>query len=464
MSVAEPAPTGPEKPEIPDLSKLPPIRPASPLRTEAWIAWEHLRPKLSSVLTNITTGIAILAVVVGVAVLNCVIAVMAGFEVDLRDKILGSNAHVVVMRHGGFLVDSDRVCDDIESVEGVTGAAPFVYSEMMIRSRFGHTGVIVKGVDIDRTPTVTSLVDDLTLAYNGELSTEQARLAAFQALADDLPPLNPELTPDEKPHPGILIGVELKEALGVRPGDKVQLINPVGNGPSLLGGAPVPSVKSFRVAGVFESGMYEYDNKWTYVLNADAQDFLEIGPTVNGIEVKVDDIYAVDRITDEIEAKLGYPHYARDWQELNSKLFDALRLEKFVMGAILSMIVFVAALLIISTLIMVVLTKIREIAILKAMGASDWSILNIFVLEGSAISLVGVVFGTIFGMLGCWALWAYGWPLETDVYYLSTLPVVVEPENVAFIALGAFTVGVASTFIPASIAALLDPIKGLAVE
>ncbi len=464
MSPSEPALAEADRPDLPDLSKLPPIRPASPLYTEAWIAWEHLRPKMSSVLTNITTLIAIIAVVVGVAVLNCVIAVMAGFEVDLRDKILGSNAHVVVMRHGGFLVDSDRVCEDIESVEGVTGAAPFVYSEMMIRSRFGHTGVIVKGVDLERTPTVTSLVDDLTEAYNGELSTPEARQATFQTLADDLPPLNPELTPDEKAHPGILIGVELRDTLGVRPGDKVQLINPVGNGTSMLGGAPVPSVKSFRVAGVFDSGMYEYDNKWTYVRNGDAQDFLEIGPTVNGIEVKVDDIYAVDRITDEIEAKLGYPHFARDWQELNAKLFDALRLEKFVMGAILSMIVFVAALLIISTLIMVVLTKIREIAILKAMGASDWSILRIFVIEGSAISLVGVINGTVLGMLGCWGLWAYGWPLETDVYYLSTLPVVVEPVNVVFIALGAFTVGVLSTFVPASIAALLDPINGLRVE
>ncbi|MEZ4319151.1 MAG: ABC transporter permease [Myxococcota bacterium] len=461
MSLSEPEMRVPHV--LPDFEALPPLRPAPPFWAEWWIAWDHLRPKRTSVLTNITTLIAIIAVIVGVAVLNCVIAVMAGFEIDLRDKILGSNAHIVVMRHGGYVVDPDRICDEVESVPGVVKAAPFVYTEMMIRSQFGHTGIILKGVDPVRTPDVTHLRDDLTFGYDGELTTLEEKNAAFARIADKLPPLNPELDPDDLSFPGIFIGSQLQEALTVRPGDKVQLINPAGAGVGVLGGF-TPTVKTFRIAGVFDSGMFEYDNKWTYVNNADAQDFLKIGPTVNAIEVKVDDIYGVDRIGAAIEEKLGYPHYTKDWQELNDKLFDALRLEKFVMGAILSMIVFVSALLIISTLIMVVLTKIREIAILKAMGASDLSILRVFVMEGSFIGAVGVVLGTIVGMFGCWALWAYGWPLETDVYYLSTLPVVVEPINVVMIAIGAFLASLGSTFVPASIAAMLDPVKGLRVE
>ncbi|MCA9298414.1 MAG: ABC transporter permease, partial [Phycisphaerales bacterium] len=400
--MAEPAPPGGH--ELPDFSTLPALKPGGTLLAEGWIAWDHLRPKWSSILTNVTTLVSIIAVVLGVAVLNCVIAVMAGFEIDLRDKILGSNAHIVVMRHGGMLVDADRICDEIEAVPGVVHAAPFVYQEMMIRSTLGHTGVIMKGVDPERTPDVTHLRDDLTFAYDGELKTPDERAAAFARIGEKLPPLNPELEMDDLELPGIFIGKDLKEALQVRPGDKVQLINPVGTGTSMFG-MPTPTVKSFRIAGIFDSGMFEYNNKWTYVNNEDAQSFLKIGSAVNGIEVKVDDIYGADRIATEIEEKIGYPHYTKDWQELNDKLFDALRLEKWVMGLLLWMIIAVAGMLIISTLIMVVLTKIREIAILKAMGASGTSILRVFVMEGSFIGFVGVVFGTAVGLFGCWALW-----------------------------------------------------------
>jgi len=454
--------SGSEAAEIVDFGALPPIRPALPYRAELWIAWEHLRPKWTSVLTNITTLVSILAVILGVAVLNSVISVMAGFEIDLRNKILGANAHILVTRQGGPIVDAVRICDEIDQVEGVIGSAPFAYGEMMIRSRLGHTGVIIKGVDPIRTPDVTHLRDDLIFGYNGALTTLEEKNATFARIADKYPPLNPELDPDDVEFPGLFIGKDLKEQLLVRPGDKVQLINPVGAG--MIGMMPTPTVKTFRIAGIFDSGMYEYNNKWTYLSNKAAQDLLKTGPTVNAIEIKVDDIYAAARITEAIEKDLGYPYQAKNWQELNDKLFDALRLEKWVMGLLLWMIIAVAGMLVISTLIMVVLTKIREIAILKAMGASSLSILRVFIIEGVFIGFVGVTIGTGVGLLTCWGLWAYGWPLETDVYYLSTLPVVVQPVNVALIAGGAFITCVASTLVPASIAALLDPIKGLRVE
>ncbi|MCB9690482.1 MAG: ABC transporter permease [Alphaproteobacteria bacterium] len=431
---------------------------------EWWIAWGHLRSKQSTVLINIITMLSIVGVMVGVAVLNCVVAVMAGFEVDLRDKILGTNAHVVVMQYGAEgLRNPEAVVEAVEGVPGVAAAAPFVYGEMMIRSKAGHTGVIIKGVDVGRTGDVTHLRDDLVWGYGGAVDTPEEKAELFATLAADLPPLNAEIAEDEKSYPGIFIGRDLQAQLQVRPGDKIQLINPIGGGPGVMG-MPAPTVKSFRIAGIFDSGMYEYNTKWTYVRNQDAQAFLKIGDVVNGIEVKLTDIHAAPSVTEQIQERLGYPYYAKHWQELNEKLFAALKLEKYVMSLILSMIVCVAALLVVSTLIMVVLTKGREIAILKAMGASNAMISRVFLMQGSFIAIVGITAGTALGMFGCWALWAYGWPLETDVYYLSTLPVVVEAENVVGIAVAAFTICFVSTVLPAMLAATLDPVEGLRYE
>lgn len=436
----------------------------STLAAEWWIAWGHLRSKQSTVLINIITMLSIVGVMVGVGVLNIVVAVMAGFEVDLRDKILGANAHVVVMSYEpAGLSHPDALVDRIGAVPGVQAAAPFVYGEMMIRSKLAHTGVIIKGVDAEHTGDVTHLRDDLIWGYGGAVDTPEERAELFATIAEPLPPIDAELADDARSYPGIFIGKELQAALQVRPGDKIQLINPIGDGPGVMG-MPTPSVKSFRVAGIFDSGMYEYNTKWTYVRNKDAQDFLKIGDVVNGIEIKLSDIHDAPAITDQIEETLGYPYYAKHWQELNEKLFAALKLEKYVMSLILSMIICVAALLVVSTLIMVVLTKGREIAILKAMGASNAMISRVFLMQGSFIAAVGITLGTAFGMFGCWALWAYGWPLETDVYYLSTLPVVVEPENVVVIAISAFGICFVSTVLPAMLAATLDPVEGLRYE
>lgn len=436
----------------------------STLGAEWWIAWGHLRSKQSTVLINIITLLSIVGVMVGVGVLNIVVAVMAGFEVDLRDKILGANAHVVVMSYGAEGVkEPGPIVDALNDVPGIAAAAPFVYGEMMIRSKHAHTGVIIKGIDPERTGDVTHLRDDLFWGYGGVVDTPQEKAELFATVAEPLPPLDPEIADDPRSYPGIFIGKELQALLQVRPGEKVQLINPIGNGPGVMG-MPTPSVKSFRVAGYFDSGMYEYNTKWTYVRNQDAQDFLKIGDTVNGIEIKLDDIHDAPAVTEAIEEVLGYPYYAKHWQELNEKLFAALKLEKYVMSLILSMIVCVAALLVVSTLIMVVLTKGREIAILKAMGASNSMISRVFLMQGAFIALVGIALGTAFGMFGCWALWAYGWPLETDVYYLSTLPVVVEAENVVVIAISAFSICFVSTVLPAALAATLDPVEGLRYE
>jgi lipoprotein-releasing system permease protein len=405
-------------------------------------------------------------VVVGVALLNCVISVMTGFEADLREKILGANAHIVVLRYGGTVTDYDEVTRRIEAIEGVEAAAPFVYSEMMIRSPWAHTGVILKGIDPERTGRVTEVRDSLTEGYRGALTTPQEKYEVYASVSGLIGANHYRqsiVSDDGVELPSILIGGELAEQLDVSPGDKVQLVNPLGGGAGPMG-MPTPSVMSFRVGGIYVSGMYEYDTKWTYISNESAQDFLKLGDTVNGVEVRINDPDDVDQIAEAINAELGYPMYVRHWKNLNQKLFAALELEKWVMGLILQMVVVNAALLIASTLIMMVLTKGREIAILKAIGASSRMISRIFIIEGSLIGLAGSIGGTVLGLIGCFLLRRYEYPLETDVYYLDTLPVVVEPVNVVVIAVLAFVICFLATLYPSYRGAMIDPVEGLRYE
>ena len=229
-------------------------------------------------------------------------------------------------------------------------------------------------------------------------------------------------------------------------------------------GIPTPTVRSLRVGGVFYSGMYEYDTKWTYIQNDVAQDFMKMGDSFTGIEVSAVDVNDVEILAEKIHEALEYPYYAKHWKDLNRALFEALRLEKLVMGTILSMIVNVAGLLIVTTLIMLVITKRREIAILKAMGASSSAIMRIFIIEGTIIGVVGTSIGTVLGYLGCYVLERIEFPLETDVYYLSSLPVVVEPWNFVVIAGGALLVCFLATIYPAREAAALDAVEGLRYE
>ena len=458
------------------MPKVPPRTTWSMWATEWWLAWRHLRSKKAEAFLSVVTILSVIGVTMGVAVLNIVISVMTGFEIDLRDKILGANAHIVVFRSGGNLVDVDDVLEKVDQVDGVTASAPFLYTEMMLRSPWGSKGAVVKGIDPRRTADVTHVLQDLREAYGPthesimEYSMLDSHVAREFLISMDLPfagigldnsPL--DVTAEEPELPGIIIGKELKAQLQVRVGDKVQLINPLGGGAGPMG-MPTPSVKSVRVAGIFDSGMYEYDTTWTYVENELLQDFLKVGESATGVEIKVDDIDDVDRISADLDESLGYPYYAKHWKNLNAKLFAALTLEKLVMGLLLGMIVVIAGLLIVTSLIMIVITKGREIAILKAMGATRGNITRIFVMQGSAIGLIGTILGTLLGLAGCGFLDWYGYRLETDVYYLDTLPVVVDPLTVAVIAVGAFFVCFVCTIYPALRAASLDPVEALRYE
>ena len=444
-----------------DFDALPPVVRGSTRAAEWWIALSHLRSRKRDGFVNVVTLLSVIGVLVGVAQLNMVLSVMTGFELDLRDKILGANAHVVVLRYGGGIPDVEEALETIEAIDGVEAASPFVYSELMVRSAWSSGGVIVKGIDPVRTGKVTALLDDLTHDMSGELTTPEQRALVFAHMAEPFAPSSDDS--EGKPLRGIILGKELREQLQVRPGDVVQLINPLGGGRGPMG-MPVPQVRPLRVAAVYDSGMYEYDTKWTYVANDVAASFLKMGDKVTGIEVRLKDLDEAEFVAEQIEAELPYPHFARHWKELNEALFKALKLEKVVMGLILFLVVVVAALLIITTLTMLVITKGREIAILKAMGAGSPMIRRIFMIEGAVIGLVGTGLGTVLGLLGCLVMRRIDWKLETDVYYLDTLPVVIEPWTVASIAAGAVLLCFVATLYPASRAAAVDPVEGLRYE
>ncbi|RME22460.1 MAG: ABC transporter permease [Deltaproteobacteria bacterium] len=432
------------------------------MRFPLLIALSHLRARRKDAGISVITGVSIMGVTVGVTALIMVLAVMEGFEIDLRDKILGSNAHLVVLHQAGEIADYEAATETLEQVPGIVAAAPFVYYEVMIRSRWAASGAVLKGIDPEHSGEVTDVVADLVRGPDGELTDRAAQEAVIHSLAHP-PPAQAQDTDDTADLPGIILGKELAEHLAVTVGDTVHLINPIGGGTGPMG-MPVPRVQPFRVAGIFYSGMYEYDTKWTYVTIQDAQDFLEMGDTVTGIEARVDDIDAVGPIADRISAVLPYPYYVRHWKNLNRNLFSALKLEKIVMGLILSLIVAVASLNIVGTLILIVVTRAREISILRAMGASKRDVRTIFMLQGLIIGLVGTTVGTALGLIGCRVLKAIEFPLDTDVYYLDTLPVVVVADNVVVVAIAAVLICFLATLYPASVAAGIDPVEGLRYE
>jgi lipoprotein-releasing system permease protein len=411
--------------------------------------------------TLLMTLISIGGVAIGVWALTVVLSVMSGFEADLKQKILGHNAHGMVLTYGQDAFDRwQGAREKVLGVPGVTGATPFLYNEVMLSAGQNLTGAILKGIDVGTVGTVTELprkVEDGDLAW----LTAPERIPR-PAGPEGLAPRPPDPGRTERTLPGIVVGRELARSLRVFVGDQVSVVSPFGDlGPA----GPQPKSRPFRVAAVFHSGMYEYDSKFAYLDLAEAQRFFGTGDTVTGLELKVADVDAARAIMGRVVFALGgWPYRAKDWGELNRSLFSALQMEKVVMAVILGFIVLVASFIIVATLIMLVLEKTREIAVLKSMGAGVPSVMKIFVAEGVIIGAVGTAFGLILGYGTCLLIDRVGIPLDPEVYYISNLPVLIEPAQFALAALGALLLSYLATIFPATKAARLRPVDGLRAD
>ena len=411
---------------------------------ELFIGLRYLKAKRKQTFVSLITLISIAGVMVGVTALIVVIAVMNGFKEDLRDKILGVTSHVVISRFDGNISKYQEVRAKVGEVSGVNAATPFIYTQVMISSRKAISGAVLRGIEPKTASKVINLPKNLRAGSLEELEAEN----------------KPE---GMRATPGIILGNELARNIGALRGDPVTVISPLGRLTPL---GRVPRSQTFRVAGIFDSGMYEYDSTIAYVSLWAAQRFLGIGDRVTGIEVRVDDIYAADRVARAIGKALdGYPYWSRDWMRMNKNLFSALKLEKIVMFIILTLIILVAAFNIVGTLIMVVIEKTRDIAILKSMGATRRSIMKIFMIEGAVIGLVGTLLGLLGGYTLCTLLATYKFiELPSDVYYISTLPVQMNPLDVALIALAAIVITLAASVYPAWQASRFDPAEAIRYE
>ena len=414
---------------------------------ELFISLRYLKAKRKQTFISIITFISILGVMLGVMALIVVLAVMNGFEHELREKILGTNAHILLLRYGGGIEDYFEVVNRVEKVPGVRAAAPFIYAQVMLSSKGGVAGAVLRGIDPSSEGKVSSLPQNIKEGSINSLSrSELGQL------------------------PGIILGRELAKNLGVFLNDPVTVISPLGD-VSPLGMAP--RVKRFRVTGIFESGMFDYDSTLAYISLASAQKFLRIGDVATAIEIKVKDIYKARSIAEKIERELGVPYKTRDWMEMNKNLFSALRMEKRVMFILLSLIIGVAAFNIICTLIMVVMEKSRDIAILKSMGAKRSSIMKIFVFEGLIVGLVGTFLGSVLGLLIAFNMEGisnfverlFGFKiLPGDVYYISQLPSRVDSLDVMVVVCVAIGISLLATIYPAWKASSLDPAEALRYE
>lgn len=403
---------------------------------EVLVALRYLRARRKQNFISIISLLSMVGVALGVCALIVVLSVMSGAESELKRKILGMNAHVMLYRAGDMMDQPDRVIQKARQVPGVVQGAPFAYGQVMVVSNTGASGAIMRGIKLAGALETLDLQNVIT---SGSL----------QALAQ----------PDAKGIPGLLLGEALARRLSVRRGAVVNLINPLGEDTPV---GRVPKSEPFRVVGTFRSGMYQYDSSLCYVSLKAAQQFLDMGSAVSGVELKVDDIYAAGAIGDQVIQALGPMYFARDWMTLNHALFSALKLEKIAMFVILILIVLVAAFGIVSSLIMLVMEKTKDIAILKAMGATAKNIRRIFVLEGLIIGVLGTILGLASGLGLCALLARYKFiDLPVDIYALETLPVQVEPYMVALVGISAVAISLIATLYPAHAAGRLDPVEAL---
>lgn len=420
---------------------------------ERFIAFRYLRSKRKEVFISIISIISILGVAISVMVLDIVLAVMTGFEAELREKLVGANAHVVVRRLGGHIEEWAPLREQILGVPGVVAAFPYTYNQAMITSPSGARGIIIHGVS--------------------EFPEAKAKVAQYLEAGSDIEALfshpeieimRPDGTPDIVRLPPLIVGRELRRKLGLPLGEPVTLFSPeMSSSPQGL----IPKQRRFAIIGAYSSGLVEYESALAYTSLRDAQTFFGLGEEVTGIEVKVQNLFEARAIADRILEQLGGAdsvYYATDWTEPNKPLWDAIKLEKRVYFIVLLLLILVASFSIVSTLVMVVMEKGRDIAIMKSMGARDSSILRIFLIQGAMIGTAGTILGTLLGILGCYGLREFGFEIDRSVFSLDQVPVHMLPSNFIVVGISAFVITTLAGIYPAVRASRLKPAEALRYE
>jgi lipoprotein-releasing system permease protein len=574
------------------------------------IGRRYLRSKKRSRMVSVITFIAVAGVALGVAALLSVLAITSGFQREFREKVLGVNAHVLVMKYG---VDFDEYRDVIqraEDMDEVAGVGPFLINEMMLAKGDRLAGVLVKGVDPERMPQVLDLplqltqgslrglrregarpparpsdgtgevseswewledlsgddaregedgpedeaeldvwdeappeggvADDLEMGSpeaiqlaeelgidqeelfgeDGRIRPASRRRAAWDPPAEDGPEpaaevegeeddfealpevetVSPseveDLLADFEPSeldiegddqweeelleddlelerqeelqdlPGIVVGKTLAQNVGIGVGDRVTLVSPLAglDVSAFTADAQTPRSRDFRVIAIFEAGFQEYDSRLVYTDLYEAQHFYGQGDAVTGVEIRLHDLERSAEIARRLERELGGPFHTLDWAELNRNLFTALEIQKVTLGLVIATIIFVAAFNVIATLIMIVLEKKREIAILKAMGATDWTVLNVFVIQGMVIGVIGTLIGLVIGGGLIAYLATFEFPLDPKVYLIDHLPVVFDGSELVITSLVAIAICTVATIAPSAWAARMLPVEGLRYE
>jgi lipoprotein-releasing system permease protein len=452
-----------------------------------YVAARHVRTQKSGFLTLIS-GLSIFAVALASFSLSSAISVMGGFSADLKRKILGNTAHIVVdTTSQAPWADYEPTLERVRSVKGVEAATPVAQGEVMASSTSNLAGVIVHGVD----PLTIGSVIDLRKNIEAPVKVEDklAYLEDPERLRDipadevigigpggeeytkgpELPPLGDDLDPEvrralEGPplRPGLVVGRELAKTLHVYVGDEVTLVSPLGDlGPMGI----MPKTRKYRVAAIFYSGMYEYDATHVYVMLDEAQSYFASPGKITAIDVRVDHAENADALTPAVAAAVGRGDLrVRDWREMNKNLFSALKLERIATFLILSIEIIVASFCIICTLLLMMTEKAKEIAILKALGATDGAILRTFMSEGVIIGGIGTLLGVSTGVALCTGLAWFGLRLDPDVYYIDRLPINVSGWDYAAVTVAALTICTIATIFPAKQAARLRPVDGLRYE
>jgi len=515
----------------------------------ARIGWRYLRSKKRRTV-SVITAVAVGGVALGVAALLAVLSITSGFQDEFRNKVLGVNAHVLVLKYGLDFEEYRDVVERAREMPEVSGAAPFLINEMMLAKGDRIAGVLVKGIDPELMPTVLDLPSQITtgslVGLRGENAAPPTTAGERMDMVDDdwdwledmagaenvegeespepteaPPPANvpdPEfISPDALPEvhvptpeeaeaalaegdgpglpsdeemdaflddllvdevpggegvvatedlPGIVVGVTLAENLGLEIDDRVSVISPLaGLDTSMFGQDNAPRSREFRVIGIFEAGFQEYDTRLVYVDLFEAQHFFQHGDSVTGVEIALHDLDEAPTVSRRLERVLGGgPYHTMDWQELNHNLFTALEIQKVMLSLVIATIIFVAAFNVVATLIMIVLEKKREIAILKAMGAKSFGVLLIFIVQGLLIGLVGTAIGLLLGGGVCWYLEVYQFPLDPHVYLIDHLPVRTSAAEFIVTVSTAIVICIIATIIPSYWAARLRPADGVRHE